>query len=161
VLYEQARLTRLGTDKFMIDAATPEPAGGNHVVLAHVSCRQSVLRRPDLLKSLVLYGSGGLALLFLLWFVHRPTSQAPRLDEARLDILYELEIATAMVPPPGQGEAPRPWLVDRLFAIILVDVTGNTHRRSCASTSCSRPTGRPGGSAWSSSARSRWPPTRE
>ena len=133
-LYDSAFETRLSTEKFMLDGRHVGTGGGNHFVLgAETPADSPFLRRPDLLASMIGYWHNHPALSYLFsgMFIG-PTSQAPRIDEARNESVYEIEIAFREIERLSKRGAnpvaPAPWVIDRILRNLLIDVSGNTHR---------------------------------
>ena len=130
VVFDAALRAGLTAEKYLLDGRPAGSGGGHHITVgAPTPLASPFLRRPALLASLITFAQHhpALSYLFAGLFVG-PTSQAPRVDEARQDTLPELELALDRAHAAEAGAPTPPWLCDALFRHLLTDLTGSTHR---------------------------------
>jgi uncharacterized protein (DUF2126 family)/transglutaminase-like putative cysteine protease len=126
LVFDAALACGLTAERYLLDGRAAGSGGGNHITVGGPKPEASPwLQRPAMLASLVTFVQHhpSLSYMFSGLFVG-PTSQAPRVDEARHDALYELELA---LPRLHEPDVPA-WQVDALLRHLLVDVAGSTHR---------------------------------
>jgi uncharacterized protein (DUF2126 family) len=124
-VFDAALASGLTAERYLLDGRLAGSGGGNHITIGGPTPEKSPwFVRPDLLASLIRFVQHHPSLSFMMTglFVG-PTSQAPRIDEARHDALYELELSLQAL-----GEAQPAWKIDALLRHLLVDVSGSTHR---------------------------------
>jgi len=126
LLDHEARQNRLISEKFNFNGDCEATGGGSHIVIGGLTIADSpILRRPDLLRSMVAFWQNHPSLSYLFSGMYvGSTSQYPRVDETRMDALYELDVSFRHLP---STDCP-PYIVDGLFRNLLADMTGNTHR---------------------------------
>ncbi len=125
--YEEADRIGLRAERILGDGRRLPVGGGAELVLGGFPPVDSpFLRRPELLRSLIVYWQQHPALSY--FFAGRligPDGPAPRPDEGRTDALYELSIALDRIP---DGEVAQPLIPDRVLRHLLADPAGNMKR---------------------------------
>lgn len=125
--YEEAWALGLGTERLSADDGRLASGGGGPLTIGGVSPAESpFLTRPEILRSLVAYWQRHPCLSYL--FAGRligPSGSAPRPDEGRDEMLYELSVALDRLP---SGTSDKPWLPDRVLRHLLTDPAGGLKR---------------------------------
>lgn len=127
-LYRAAEACGMCARKFAFNGRENGTGGGAHLCFGGPDVDASpFFLRPDLLPSMIRYWQRhpSLSYLFTGQFLG-PSSQAPRIDESTYEAMEELEIACAGAERLGQPLSYAHYQM--LFADLLMDRSGNTHR---------------------------------